>query len=174
MQIDFLIELFQKAKEKGISTCLDTAGAPFTKKEPFFGKFRTLMQVTDLLLLDIKHIHPVMHKKLTGQSGENVKEMFLYLDAIEKPVWIRHVLVPGWTDTDGYLKQTAAFIRGLSNVEKVDVLPYHAMGSYKWEALGIPYPFADVEPPEKKRVEEAQAMLDAAINGKSMVYGRAV
>ena len=123
LQIDFLIELFRKAKEAGIHTTLDTSGNPFTREEPFFDKFKELMKYTDLILLDIKQIDDEQHKILTGHSNQNILDMAKYLSDIGKPVWIRHVLVPERSDKDEYLERLHDFISGLSNVEKVEVLP---------------------------------------------------
>ena len=159
LQIDFLLELFTKAKERGINTCIDTALQPFTKEEPFFSKFRKLMDVTDLLLADIKHIDPARHRELTGQPNDNILDCLSYLSEIGKPVWIRHVLVPGWTDDDAWLHQTGAFIRTLRNVEKIEVLPYHSLGVYKWKQLGIPYTLEGTASPSAERVKEAEAIL---------------
>ena len=159
LQIDFLLELFRKAKERDINTCIDTAGQPFTREEPFFTKFRELMQYTDLLLVDIKHIDPEGHRWLTGRSMENIQDMFSYLDELGKPIWIRHVLVPGITDKEEYLHRMRAFIHSLSNVQKVEILPYHNMGTFKWEELGIPYTLGDTPSPTKERVEWAEDML---------------
>lgn len=159
LQIDFLIELFKQAKQRHISTCIDTAGQPFTREEPFFSKFQELMQYTDLLLLDIKHIDPFQHKLLTGQSNENILDLFRYLDAIQKPIWVRHVLVPGITDNDAWLYQTRAFLASLHNIERIDVLPYHTLGLHKYEALGIPYTLKDVDPPTRERIENAKQIL---------------
>ena len=159
LQMDFLLELMKKAKERGINTCIDTAGQPFTREEPFFSKFEELMQYTDLLLMDIKHIDPEEHKKLTGQPNDNIIDCFRYLDEIGKPVWIRHVLVPGITDNDEYLHRTRDFIDTLSNVQKVDVLPYHSLGEFKWEELGVPYTLKGVKAPTAERIENAKNIL---------------
>lgn len=159
LQIDFLLELFQKAKARGIHTAIDTAGQPFTREEPFFSKFRELTRYTDLFLMDLKHIDPVEHRKLTGQPNDNIIDLFRYLSEIDKPVWIRHVLVPGITDNDVWLHKTRDFIRTLKNVKKIEVLPYHSMGAYKWEKLGMPYSLAGVEPPTAERVENAKRIL---------------
>ena len=139
LQMDFLIELFRKAKEQGINTTIDTSGAPFTREEPFFGKFNELMKYTDLLLVDIKHIDNEQHKRLTGHTNENILDMAQYLSEIKKPVWIRHVLVPERNDIDEYLKKLYNFIKKLNNVKKVEVLPYHTFGEYKWKELGYEY-----------------------------------
>ena len=159
LQMDFMIELFQKAKEKGINTTIDTSGAPFTREEPFFGKFKELMKYTDLLLVDIKHIDDEQHKLLTGHKNKNILDMARYLSEIGKPVWIRHVLVPEKSDKDEYLKELYKFIKTLDNVEKVEVLPYHTFGEYKWKELGYDYPLAGIEPPTKERIKNANEIL---------------
>ncbi len=159
LQIDFLIELFTKAKERGINTCIDTALQPFTREEPFFSKFNKLVEVTDLMLVDIKHIDNEEHKKLTGLPNENILDGMRYLSEIGQPIWIRHVLVPDITDIDEYLIKTRAFIENLSNVKKIEVLPYHSLGQHKFEALGIPYQLEGVKSPSKERVENATQIL---------------
>ncbi|HIY58665.1 MAG TPA: pyruvate formate lyase-activating protein [Candidatus Tetragenococcus pullicola] len=159
LQIDFLLELFKKAKALGINTTIDTCGNPFTRKEPFFSKFQELMNYTDLLLFDIKQIDNEQHKLLTRQSNENILEMAKYLSEIGKPVWIRHVLVPQRSDYDEYLIRLDAFIKTLNNVDKVEILPYHTMGKYKWDEMGLKYPLDGIEPPTKDRVENAKKLL---------------
>ena len=161
LQIDFLLELFQKAKERGINTTLDTCGNPFTREEPFFSKFQELMKGTDLVMLDIKHIDPEGHLELTGQPNDNILAMARELSDMGKPVWIRHVLVPERNDKDEYLHRLADFIHTLNNVERVEVHPYHTLGVFKWEKLGIPYPLEGIRPPEKERVENAERILQA-------------
>lgn len=161
-QIDFLLELFTKAKERGINTCIDTAGGPFTREGEWFEKFKQLMNVTDVLLMDIKHINEEEHIKLTGHTGKNIIEMFRYLDEINKPVWIRHVLVPGITDNDEYLIQTRDFIRTLGNVQRVEVLPYHGLGAMKYKDLGIDYVLKDTNSPNAERVQNAREILECA------------
>lgn len=161
LQIDFLIDLLKKAKEKGINTVIDTAGKPFTREEPFFSKFNELMQYTDLVMLDIKEFNPVRHKDLTGFDNENIIDMAKYLSDIGKPMWIRHVLVPNHSDFDEDLDALGEFIGTLSNVEKVEVLPYHTLGKFKWENLGIPYSLEGVEPPTPERVKNAEKRLTA-------------
>ena len=162
-QIDFLLELFTKAKELGINTCLDTSGNPFTRKAPFFSKFEQLMRVTDLVMLDIKHIDEEKHKALTGHSNRNILDLARYLSEIGKPVWIRHVLVPEWTDVDEYLIRTREFLDTLTNVKRIDVLPYHTLGVFKWKELGITNKLeeAGINPPEADRVENARKLLGA-------------
>ena len=160
LQIDFLTEIFTLAKEKGIHTTLDTSGNPFTREEPFYSKWKKLMEVTDLVMLDIKHIDEEEHKKLTGFSNKNILDCARYLSEQGIPMWIRHVLVPGITDKDEYLKKTREFIDTLDTVMKVEVLPYHTLGEYKWKELGIPYKLEGVEPPTKERIENAKKILE--------------
>ena len=163
LQIDFVIELFKKAKELGINTCIDTAGNPFTKEEPFFSKFEELMKYTDLLLLDLKEITPARHKDLTGFDNSNIIEMAKYLSEINKPVWIRHVLVPEHSDFDEDLDALGDFIDTLSNVDRVEILPYHTLGKFKWENLGIPYTLESISPPSAERIENAKNRIHAGI-----------
>lgn len=160
LQIDFLLELFKKAKERGINTCIDTAVQPFTRNEPFFSKFNELLKYTDLMLLDIKHIDREEHIKLTGKPNDNIRDCFEYLSEVGQPIWIRHVLVPGITDNDDYLRRTREFIEKLSNVQRIEVLPYHSMGQHKFEALGIKYQLEGVESPTKERVDNAYEILN--------------
>ena len=161
MQIDFLTELFEKLKKENVRTCVDTSGAPFTREEPFFSKFCRLTDLTDLFLVDIKHIDSDRHKEFTGRSNENILDMLKYLSEIKKPVWIRHVLVPDKTDDDFYLKKLREFIDTLDNVERVEVLPYHTLGAAKWKSLGIPYTLTGIDPPTKERMENAEKILGA-------------
>lgn len=161
LQLDFLLELFKKAKLRGINTCIDTAGQPFSRGEPFFSRFQELMQYTDLLLFDIKHIDPVEHKALTAQPNDNILDCLRYLSEIKKPVWIRHVIVEGITDNDEYLRKTREFIDSLDNVERVEALPYHGMGVYKWEKLGIKYTLGDIKPPTETRLDTVRKILVA-------------
>ena len=159
LQMDFLTELFRKAKEKGIHTTLDTSGAPFTEEGSWFEKWQELMKYTDLVMLDIKHIDEEQHRILTGRTNKNILRMAEVLSEMGKPIWIRHVLVPERNDTDAYLHRLADFIHTLKNVERVEVLPYHTLGVFKWETLGIPYALEGIKPPTKERVENAERIL---------------
>lgn len=162
MQMDFLIDLFKKAKEQGVHTNIDTSGAVFTKEEPFFGKLQELLKYTDMLMLDIKHIDDEQHKILTGQSNKNILEFARYLSDIKKPIWIRHVLVPERSDKDEYLERLHDFIETLDNVERVEVLPYHTLGAYKWKELGYDYKLEGIDPPTQERIENANRILETA------------
>ena len=159
LQIHSLTELFRKAKALGINTCLDTSAQPFSRESSNFSAFEELMKYTDLVLLDIKHIDSEAHKQLTGWRNENILDCARYLSNIRKPVWIRHVLIPGINDDDESLYRLRAFIDTLSNVERVEVLPYHALGVYKWEQLGIPYALKDIKSPTNESLLHTRKIL---------------
>ena len=157
LQADFVKELFTILKNSGIHTALDTSGIVFNPDDKH--KLDGLLNVTDLVLLDIKHIDCAEHEKLTGHGNKNVLAFAEYLSEIGKPVWIRHVLVPGITDDDKYLNALAEYISGLKNVRKVEVLPYHNMGEVKYKNLGVDYPLKGVQPPDAERVKNAKRIL---------------
>ena len=159
LQADFLCEFFQLAKEQHIHTTLDTAGQPFTTAEPFFSRLTTLLEHTDLVILDLKHIDPEKHRLLTGHSNESILSFARFLDQIHKPMWVRHVLVPGITDDPANLHGIRAFLDTLSNVEKVEILPYHTLGIYKWETLGIPYSLSGIRIPDENDLKRANQIL---------------
>ena len=132
LQIDFVTELFRLAKDKGVNTCLDTSGNPFSLEEAFKSKFDELMKYTDLFMLDIKHMDDAAHRKLTGQTNQNILEMAAYLSDHGKAMWSRHVLVPGITTEEDELYRLRSFLDTLKTVERVEVLPYHTLGVFKW------------------------------------------
>lgn len=160
LQLDFLTDLFEKARARNINTCLDTAAEPFARDATWLPRFTRLMAATDLVLLDIKHIDSAAHEKLTGRGNENILDCARYLDEIGKPVWIRYVLVPGINSSDEIVDRTAVFLRSLKNVARVDVLPYHTLGVFKWKALGIPYGLDGVKPPSPELTAHVRAKLD--------------
>ncbi|MBR4496632.1 MAG: pyruvate formate lyase-activating protein [Acholeplasmatales bacterium] len=160
LQIDFLIELFKKLKSYNIHTACDTSGVIFdSSNEELMAKFNELIKYTDLFVLDIKHINNEEHIKLTGKPNKNILEFAKYLSDNDKHMWIRHVLVPGITLNDLYLKETKDFIDTLKTVDKVEVLPYHTMGIVKYENLGIPYRLSGVDAPTKEEVRHAKEIL---------------
>lgn len=162
LQLDFLTELFTKAKEKGIHTCLDTSGIVFPENNPEAAKLKQiedLMSVTDLVMLDIKHIKDEEHQKLTGQSNRNILAFARYLDSIGKPVWIRHVVVPGITFDREELTELGKFLKTLHNVEKLEVLPYHSMGKVKYDNLGMDYILKDTPQLTKAEAKEAEEII---------------
>lgn len=138
LQIAFVTELFEKAKADGIHTCIDTSGITFDPQQR--EEFDRLVRYTDLVMLDIKHIDTQKHKALTGHGNENIIEFARYLEEKKIPVWIRHIIVQGITDSPDDLTKLGEFIGTLGNLKALDVLPYHTMGVNKYEELGIPYP----------------------------------
>lgn len=160
MQIDFLLELFHLAKEMNIHTCLDTSGITYRPdNKSYLEKLDELMTVTDLVLLDIKHIDPEGHRQLTGFDNTHILEFARYLDQKHIPVWIRHVIVPGITDVPALLERLGAFIGSLANVKALDVLPYHVMGVSKYRELGISYPLEGVPAATQNQAAEAKKII---------------
>ena len=162
MQIDFLIDLFTLAKKKNIHTCIDSSGIAFNPNFPeLMAKFDKLMELTDLVMLDIKHIDPEKHLELTKQKNENILAFAKYLSEKGVDTWIRHVVVPGITDDEVYLHKLGYFIGGLKALKALDVLPYHDMGKTKYEKLGIDYILKDVPPMDKNLlIEKKKAIID--------------
>lgn len=164
MQIDFLTELFEACKAKGIHTCLDTSGIAFKPSNTaYVEKCERLAKVTDLVMLDIKHIDPEEHKKLTGQPNDGILAFAKFLEERNVPLWIRHVVVPGITYNEKYLHQLGRYIGTLKNLKALDVLPYHTMGKIKYTNLGIPYPLDGVEPLDKADALKAKEIILAGI-----------
>jgi pyruvate formate lyase activating enzyme len=159
LQIPFLIDLFKECKKIGIHTTIDSSGCCYSHSASFQKQLKELMQYTDLILLDLKHINRKKHIKLTGMPNDHIIEFAEFLSENNIPVWIRHVLVPGVTDEQEDLEQLGDFIGTLKNVQKVEILPYHKLGVYKWEALGMEYPLKDVEPPSEEKVDQAYRIL---------------
>ena len=159
VQADFVAGLFRLAKEAGVSTCLDTAGEPFSRTDDAVLR---AVAASDLVLLDIKHIDPKKHEALTGRRNENILDFARYLAEEKKPVWLRHVLVPGLTDDALSLNRLARFVRSLGNVERFEVLPYHAMARAKYEKLHIPYPLPETREPRTDDIRRAEEILGVA------------
>lgn len=165
LQIDFLTELFMLAKKKNIHTCIDTSGVTYSKSnEEYLKKLDRLMEYTDLVLLDIKHIKSDEHKALTGRKNENILEFAKYLEEKKIPIWVRHVILRGYTDGEDDLFALGKFIGALRNLRGLDVLPYHDMGKSKYRELGIPYPLGDLAPTTKAEAEAAKAKILEGIN----------
>lgn len=160
MQIDFLLELFRLAKQKNIHTCLDTSGITYRPGESSYNeKLDALMEVTDLVMLDIKHIDPEGHKTLTGHDNAGILAFARYLDEKKIPVWIRHVVVPGITDDPNHLFRLGLFLGTLNNVKALDVLPYHIMGVSKYKQLDMAYPLEGVPPATKEQAANAKKII---------------
>lgn len=156
MQIDFLIELFTKAKSYGIHTCIDTSGITYHEDESYIKKLKQLIAVTDLVMLDIKHIDPEKHRTLTGKDNKNILAFARFLDKANVDLCIRHVIVEGITDDAEDLTNLGKFIGTLKNLHYLDVLPYHTLGVNKYKELGIDYPLEGVEPTTKQKAIEAK------------------
>lgn len=163
MQVDFLLDLFRLAKKKNIHTCIDSSGIAYKKNAnpEWLAKLDELMTMTDLVMLDIKHIDPEKHKELTSQPNDGILAFAEYLNEKHVDMWIRHVIVPGITDDDKYLYQLGYFIGAFTNLKALDALPYHTMGKPKYEKLGMAYKLDGVEPMDKnKLVEKKKVILD--------------
>lgn len=154
LQAKNLTVLFQTLKKMGIHTCLDTSGAL-----PINDEIKELLNYTDLVLLDIKHIDDEKAKALTGVSNKNELAFARYLSDNKIPMWIRQVLLPGYTDDESDLKRLKEFIDTLSGVERVEILPYHDYGKFKWEELGKKYELDDVKPPSQEEIDKAKQIL---------------
>lgn len=162
LQTEFVTAVFKLAKKKQVHTCIDTSGAPFTREEPYFSKFNELLNYTDLFLLDIKQIDDEKHKKLTGHTNANILDLAQYLSEQGKDMWIRYVLVPGVTDDEKDLKELRTFVQKLKTVQRFEVLPYHTLGVFKWEELGIEYGLQGVNPPSEEEIDRANEILGTA------------
>ncbi len=157
LQIDFVTELFKKFKENNIHTALDTSGIMFNPENT--AKIDELMKYADLVLLDIKHISDEEHKKLTTHSNKKILAFAKYMSDLNKPVWIRHVVVPGVNDKEEYYTRLGEFMGTLNNVKALDVLPYHDMAIPKYENLGIKYPLKGVPPLLKEDAIKARDII---------------
>lgn len=162
LQIQFVTELFTEAKKKGVNTCLDTSGVAFNPDDTV--ETDKLLDVTDLVMLDIKHIDDEKHKELTGHSNKNILAFARYLDSKKIPVWIRHVVVPGITFDEKYLELLGEFIGTLSNVEKIETLPYHSLAIPKYDKLGIDYPLRDTPNATKEQAARAKEIIEKGIS----------
>ena len=114
----------------------------------------------------VQQMDPEKHRRLTGVPNDNILDMLRFLSEIGKPVWIRQVLVPGWTDAPEDLLAERRFLDTLTNVRKVEVLPYHSLGAYKWKELGLEYPLKNVKPPTGQQVREAEKILRAGVEAE--------
>lgn len=160
LQLPFLTELFKLLKAEGIHTCIDTSAGCANDSETFKEGMEALLEYTDLILLDLKHIDNEKHIRLTKRPNTHILKFAEMLAAHRQPVWIRHVLVPGLTDDAEDLVNLGRFINSMDNVEKFEILPYHQLGVHKWQALGVPYELNDVDPPSDADVEAAYRLVD--------------
>lgn len=171
LQIDFLCELFEAAKQKGIHTAIDTSGITFNpKNEAYMQKLDRLMQNTDLVMLDIKHIDDEKHRELTGMSNSAPLAFAKYLEQRGVVTWIRHVVVEGYTDSPEQLFALGEFIGELGNVKALDVLPYHSMGESKYLELGLDYALRGVKSLDKaKAVKAKQKILEGVRSARNKI-----
>lgn len=154
LQYEFLIELFKKLKKQSIHTCIDTSGMV-----SLTDKIKELIDLTDLFLMDIKHINPQKCKDLVGFSNEKELEFIKYLSDNGKPMWIRQVLIPGFTDDKQDLLSLKDFISSLKTVQKIEFLPYHTMGKYKWNNLGLNYELDNIRDANSDDVKRAKEII---------------
>lgn len=156
LQLDFLTELFKILKQNGIHTAIDTSGAPYNEYDP---RYKELLALTDLVILDIKHIDDLKCRELTGTGNIATKKFAKTLSDNGVAMWIRQVLVPGLTDDENDLKHTREWINTLKTVERVEVLPYHTLGKPKYEQLELSYPLGDTPIPTREQIDKAKAIL---------------
>ncbi len=157
LQIDFVTELFKQCKKKNINTCLDTSGITFNTDTKEL--HRKLMEYTDLVLLDIKHIDSERHKIMTGAANENILAFAEFLSLINKDVWIRHVVIEGVTLREEYLLRLGAFLSKLKNIKALDIIPYHTMALEKYKQLGIPYVLEGINATSTERTSYALSVI---------------
>ena len=155
LQAKFVTSFFELCRREGLHTTLDTSGfCPLDRARP-------ALDACDLVLLDIKSMDPDTHRRVTGASREPTLTVARYLSTIDKPTWIRFVLVPGLTDSPSNIEPMAEFIVGLRNVAKIQVLPFHKMGEYKWAEMGMSYDLKDTPIPTPEQIEAASAFFRA-------------
>lgn len=159
MQFDFLLELVEKCKANDIHVCIDTSGSTFVNNDSYKEKLHKLAELVDLWMIDIKHIDPVKHKILTGKSNENIIEFIKFIDEFGKEIWVKYVLVPTYSDDEEDLRKTRKFMDGIKKLTRVEVLPFHKTGEFKWEELGEEYLLKDIFAPSKESYDLAKEIL---------------
>ncbi|MDO4262030.1 MAG: pyruvate formate-lyase-activating protein [Eubacteriales bacterium] len=162
LQTEFVTALFALAKQKKVHTALDTSGNGFCTEWEYLRRFDRLMEKTDLFLLDLKAMDPALHRALTGQDNEGILAMARYVSDHGKDLWIRHVLVPELTDSEEELLAIRDFCRTLPTLKRLEVLPYHTLGRFKWEKLGIAYSLEGTRVPSGEEVSRAEKILETA------------
>ncbi|WP_263078457.1 pyruvate formate-lyase-activating protein [Endozoicomonas sp. Mp262] len=156
LQAEFVADLFDACRKEGIHTCLDTNG--FTKS--ITPQVVRLLDNSDMVMLDIKHMDEELHKKLTYVTSHHTKHFAQYLHEINKPTWIRYVVVDGYTVDPKYARMLAEFIEPMKNVEKVEILPYHSLGVHKWDVLNDSYDLESVKPPSNEQLDAIKAEFE--------------
>lgn len=163
LQAEALIELFKECKKRGFNTCLDTCGAIDSQE------VQELYDLADLVMLDVKHINADWHQKLTGMTNTNTLKNAAYREKSGKELWLRYVLVPGWTDQEEYLKEWAKYFANYRSLKRVEIIPYHKLGVFKYEALGRKYELEGVEPPTKIETAKAAEIFIKYLGNKVIV-----
>lgn len=144
LQRSKLITFFKKLHENGINTCLDSNGRLLDDD------VKELLNHTDLILLDVKHINDDWHHKLTGVSNKPTLKVAEYCESVGQRMWLRYVLVPGWSDQPEYVEEWAQHFGNYKNVERVEILPYHQLGKHKWQLMGMTYQLEEVPTPSQE------------------------
>ena len=153
MQREFLIEMLSMCRSGGINTCLDTSGCGN-------GSYKEILSLTDLVLLDIKHYTEEGYRDITGRSKVEADRFIQAVQEMNTPLWIRHVVVPGITDSDGHLAGLESYLKTLKNIRRVELLPYHVLGVSKYRSMGIPYPLDGVPPMDASQLEKWNERLN--------------
>lgn len=144
LQRSKLTTFFRQLHDEGINTCLDSNGRLNN------AEVHTLLEHTDLLLLDVKHINEGWHRKLTGVTNKNTLELAAYRESTGKRMWLRYVLVPGWSDQEEYVEEWARHFENYKSVDRVEIIPFHQLGMHKWQLLGMEYPLKDTPTPSEE------------------------
>lgn len=168
LQAGFATAIFAGCRAQGIHTALDTSGCFLNDA------VRACLAETDLVLLDIKHTAPGKHRELTGQPLETVLSFLAHVERENIPLWVRQVIVPGWTDDESEIEALAALLRPLPSLQRVELLPYHNMAEKKWQALGRSYPLAGVQPPAQARLCALREVMADALPGKTVLCHQAL
>lgn len=148
-----LITLFKRLHEEGINTALDSNGRILNEE------VKSLLELTDYLLLDVKHFDDDWHKKLTGLSNKSVFKVAEYRELTGKSMWLRYVLVPGWSDQEEHLHALGDYFKNYKTIEKIEIQPYHVLGVHKWEAMGMEYLLEGVGPAQRETIDKAAAIF---------------
>ncbi|HPS40549.1 MAG TPA: pyruvate formate-lyase-activating protein [Candidatus Woesebacteria bacterium] len=163
LQAPALIELFRECHRHGFNTCLDTCGAIFNQT------INELYDLTDIVMLDVKHIDPIWHQKITQNNNENVLANALYREKSGKELWLRYVLVPGWSNQVEYLEAWAKYFADYKSLKRVEIIPYHKLGVFKYEALGRKYELEGVQPPNGEEIDQALIIFSKYLGNKVVV-----
>lgn len=155
LQAEFMLELFKICKEEGVHTCVDTSGFVLNDK------VKEVLEYTDLVLLDVKHIDSTKYEKLTSKSLEPTLKFLDYLKEKEIKTWLRYVLVPTISDDETDLHNWAKYMSRYENVERVDILPFHQMGKNKWDEMEIEYKLEDLATPDSEKIKQATKIFES-------------